>query len=621
MGTTGAKTTWYFAEGCTRTGFNTWLCIYNPNSTAANVYIVYYLEAGKTRYCSKSVPPKSRQTVDVGYTCQGEHDVASQVRSDVPIVVERSVYFDHGGYNGGHCSMGAEAPQKDWYFAEGCTQPGFQEWLCILNPNNYGVSVNVSYLIEGSSSPTSETLNIPALARYTRNVPDLLGVGKNVSVKISGITAGDLTVCERPIYFIYQGKWNGGHIAMGVNQLSKTWLFAEGCTRAGFETWLTIQNANNEAATISTTYMTGTGENIQKSYAVPPNTRRTISVGDEIGLDRDVSIAVDSNLPVACERPMYFNYHDKWDGGSDSFGSLSPQTTLLFAEGCSRSNFETWLCIQNPNSQSTDVNVSFHKETGEEQQYPTTIPANTRVTINANDVVGPEHDFSIEVTSKLGVVAERPMYFDYEGKAPTPEAGPEPTPPPTPAPQTYTYDFSGSGNKMTQLFGLQKGITTFDLTYLTKEEYSNFIIWLKNEQGDDIELIANAMDSYKGGRCISVPSDNNYFLNIKASGSWTVHIAQPRPSSAPGVPQTFIGTQDTHSGFFTLGSGVATFSMSYHGDSNFIIWLYNSNGEQLDLVENEIGNRNNDTYGAGVSAGIYILDIQGEGSWSVTVSQ
>jgi hypothetical protein len=381
--------------------------------------------------------------------------VASKVTSNYPIVAERSVYFDHGGYNGGHCAMGAEAPQKDWYFAEGCTQPGFQEWLCILNPNGYGVSVNVAYFIEGSGTPTYETLYIPPNTRYTRNVPDLLGTGKNVSVKISGAMSSDTTVCERPMYFKYQGKWNGGHIAMGVNQLSKTWLFAEGCTRPGFETWLTIQNPNNGVATVSTTYMTGTGENIKRIYSVPANTRRTISVGGEIGLDKDVSIAVDSDLSVACERPMYFNYHDKWDGGSDSFGSLAPQTTLLFAEGCSRPNFETWLCIQNPNPQGTDVTVSFYKETGEEQQYNATIPANTRTTINANDIVGPGHDFSIKVNSNSGVVAERPMYFDYQGKAPTPEPTPPPTPiqtppPPPPPPPTPSPTPTGAVNVIAQ---------------------------------------------------------------------------------------------------------------------------------------------------------------------------
>ena len=60
--------------------------------------------------------------------------------------------------------------------------------------------------------------------------------------------------------------------------------------------------------------------------------------------------------------------------------------------------------------------------------------------------------------------------------------------------------------------------------------------------------------------------------------------------------------------------------MGYQGDSNFIIWLYRSDGTQVELLENEIGNRN-DSNTAQVTSGIYTMDVQGQGSWSVIVSQ
>jgi len=113
---------------------------------------------------------------------------------------------------------------------------------------------------------------------------------------------------------------------------------------------------------------------------------------------------------------------------------------------------------------------------------------------------------------------------------------------------------------------------------------------------------------------------SNYILNVTATGSWTIHVAQPRPGSAPGTPQTFQGSSNGYSGFFTLHSGAARFDMTYQGDSNFIITLYNANGELVDLIENEIGSRT-DSKVVNVGDGIYILDIMGVGSWSVTVSQ
>lgn len=148
MGISQAKTTWYFAEGCTRNGFNTWLCLYNPNSSGTNTSISYFLENGEIRTFGQFVNANSRTTVDVGATCKGEHDVACKVTSQLPVVAKRSVYFDNNGCNGGHVAMGVESPQKDWYFAEGCTQPGFQEWLCILNPSSSRIaSLQAEYLI------------------------------------------------------------------------------------------------------------------------------------------------------------------------------------------------------------------------------------------------------------------------------------------------------------------------------------------------------------------------------------------------------------------------------------------------------------------------------------------
>jgi hypothetical protein len=122
------------------------------------------------------------------------------------------------------------------------------------------------------------------------------------------------------------------------------------------------------------------------------------------------------------------------------------------------------------------------------------------------------------------------------------------------------------------------------------------------------------------GKLISVASAANYLLGVTSSGNWTIHVEQPRPSSAPGVPQTFTGTSNGVPTSFALNTGLASFHMTYQGDSNFIVWLYKSSGEQVELLENEIGTRD-DTNAINVDQGIYWLDVTGMGSWSITVTQ
>ncbi len=439
MGTSQGKTSWYFAEGCTRAGYNTYLCIYNPGASTLSPSISYFFEDGTVQGRNTTVDPYSRTTVYVNEAFYGEHDVGCRVTCSSPVVVERSVYFDSNGRTGGHVAMGVGQTQQTWYFAEGCTQPGFDEWVCLLNPSDTTVTEDIQYMSE-TGEVASERISIASNKRFTRNVRSFIGDNKNISVKIVGVTTNDKVVAERPMYFNYQGKWDGGHNAVGTNTLSLDWYFGEGCTRSGFDTWLTIQNPNSEPAAVEVTYRLASGQNVEKKYPMLATSRKTVSVASDVGSGQDVSIWVRSNVAVAAERSVYFFYRDKWDGGSDSFGATTPQTTWLFAEGCSRGGFETWLTIQNPNNLAVDATVVFSKQGGGQVQKIVPVAANSRVTIDSNLAVGPDCDFSTIITSALGLVVERPMYFDYAGK------GPNLPPPPTPTPTQGPFVGSKNSN-------------------------------------------------------------------------------------------------------------------------------------------------------------------------------
>ncbi len=209
------------------------------------------------------------------------------------------------------------------------------------------------------------------------------------------------------------------------------------------------------------------------------------------------------------------------------------------------------------------------------------------------------------------------MYFDYQGKGPNLE--PPPAPPAPPAPPSYIYDFNGTGTQVTAAMGLQAGLTTFDFTY---QGADNFIVWLIDESANELELLANEIDSYSGSATYGVNTAGNYRLKIEhASGYWTAHIAQPRPASAPGVPQTFSGSGNKYTSFFTLNSGAAGFDMGYTGTSNFIVELKDLSGNTVEYLANEIGSWNGNTL-ENVAGGIYLLDVYGtDGSWSINVSQ
>lgn len=387
-----------------------------------------------------------------------------------------------------------------------------------------------------------------------------------------------------------------------------------GSTNGGFETWVLVQNPGNQDVIAQVSYMTETGPVAGPTLELAANSRKTVNVADVVPNNWNVSTMVSANAPVIAERSVYWNNRN---GGHNSTGVSAPANQWYLAEGCTAGGFETWVLIQNPGDQPSSVALTYMTESGQQAGPAVDLPAHSRKTVFVADTVPNTWSVStkVNVTSGASVIAERSMYWSKEISPPPPLP-----PPPPPPPPSYIYDYSGSNNQATDLFGLRSGLTTFDLTYNTSEELSNFIVWLKDQQGNDIELLANTLTPYNGGRVFSVTSDNNYFLDVQASGSWTAHIEQPRPASAPGVPQTYQGSSDGHPGFFTLNGGAARFDMAYRGDSNFIIWLYRSDGTQVALLENEIGNRD-DSNIVQVTPGIYMLDLQGQGSWSVIVSQ
>lgn len=607
-GVSAPAKTWYLPEGSSSWGFECWLLIQNPNTQAASCNITYMIQGASPVTVTKKVGPTSRQSFNIANDI-GSRDASIKVDSDVPVIPERAMYRNEK--REGHDSIGTTSPARDYYLAEGTTKWGFTTYILVQNPNEDSATVMLTYMTDSGPQPQLSFTMGPS-SRTTICAND------QITADFSTLVHGSAPIiAERAMYW---GKdtalGEACHDSIGVSEPASTWYLAEGSTNGGFETWVLVQNPGGQAVTAQVSYMTETGPVAGPTLTLGANSRKTVNVADTVPNNWSVSTMVSANAPVIAERSVYWNNRN---GGHNSTGVSATANQWYLAEGSTNGGFETWVLIQNPGDQPSSVAVNFMTDSGQQAGPAIDLPAHSRKTINVADTVPNNWNVStiVTVTSGESVIAERAMYWSKEIAPPAPAPAPAPTPTPAPA---YTYDFSGSGNQATPLFGLQAGLTTFDITYSPSEEMSNFIVWLKDQQGNDIDLLANETNAYRGGRVISVATENNYLLNITASGPWTVHIAQPRPASAPGVPQAFNGTSDAYSGFITLNTGVANFNMTYQGDSNFIIWLYSSSGEQVDLVENEVGSRN-DSKAVQVPAGIYILDIQGVGSWSVTVSQ
>ncbi|MDY6794674.1 MAG: IPT/TIG domain-containing protein [Actinomycetota bacterium] len=414
----------YFAEGCTREGFSEWLSIQNPSKEEIEISALYMMPNGITSQKSYLVPETSRISVNVNEAVGPGKDVSVKLWAAGDFYAERPMYFIYkegiGGYSwaDGHVAAGVSAPRKNWYFAEGCTRTGFEEWLCIQNPNDSEVRVGIDY-ISGGSYTAHKDYNAPANSRISVFVNGDMGPGQDVS---SHVYCDLPIVVERPMYFEYHptfnaGNWPGGHNVIGVDSPQKNWYFSEGCTRPGFETWLCIQNPNDNNANLTINYATNKGD-IVKEYVVPANSRYTLNFNRELGQDLDIACLVLSDENIICERPMYFNYSGMgapgWTGGTDVLGVPSPKTAWYFPEGYTGSGFHEWLCLNNASTNSAIVEITYNI-LGE---TPKTVTHNVppgRYTVFVNNDAGADLQFSMEITSSEPITAERTMYFSYNG--------------------------------------------------------------------------------------------------------------------------------------------------------------------------------------------------------------
>jgi autotransporter-associated beta strand protein len=120
FGVTDAGLKWGLAEGRTGTPLNyhTYILLANPQSTAANVTVTFLREGGAAPLVKTyTVRPTSRFNIDsASDDLQELHDetfgVVIEVTNDVPIIVERSMYWDANGVSlsGGTNATGIRLP-------------------------------------------------------------------------------------------------------------------------------------------------------------------------------------------------------------------------------------------------------------------------------------------------------------------------------------------------------------------------------------------------------------------------------------------------------------------------------------------------------------------------------
>jgi hypothetical protein len=316
----GASTpadTWYLPEGSSAWGFETWTLLLNPGDAAANVTLTYMTESSGAKVVSRKIPAHARATYSM-LADIGAADASTMVASDVPVVAERSVYRD--SRREGSCSIGATTPAADYYLAEGATGygVGFTTYVLVQNPGNDSNKVTLTYQT-GSGEVAGPSFIMSPNSRHTVRVNDTLPSSTDVSTQVHGSKP---LIAERAMYWD-NGTGQAFHASVGLDAPHMAFMFPDGQTSQGFETWTLVANPNPGAVTVRITYLPqGGGTGATFTDEIPKASRRSYSMGDKLPSGR-ASILVESldgARPILVERAMYMNNRG---AGTDTIGGFS----------------------------------------------------------------------------------------------------------------------------------------------------------------------------------------------------------------------------------------------------------------------------------------------------------
>lgn len=343
-----------------------------------------------------------------------------QVGNDLPLgasisntataTADGAVPVDAGCVNG----SSSELPST-WYFAEGSTQPGFDEFILLSNMGLTDITINVTYITEGGSEKTFEHL-VPAHSRRTIYVNAEMPGETGVAAIVQG---QDGFVCERAMYYLHNGI-NGGDDVIGANAASVELFFAEGFTGtpgSPFEEWLLLLNPGQDDALVTIEYLFSGGESKEVEYLVSGRSRLSISVDGEVGEGREVSALIRSNIPVVAERAMYFIYNNVWPGGHNGVAATGARNDWYLAEGYTGwedSQFDEWILVANENDQPAAVKVTYMFPDGNTRDFDYIAAPHSRMTVSADANVGEGQMISAHIHADVPVVVERAMYFNYK---------------------------------------------------------------------------------------------------------------------------------------------------------------------------------------------------------------
>ncbi|NJM05639.1 N-acetylmuramoyl-L-alanine amidase, partial [Candidatus Gracilibacteria bacterium] len=271
-----------------------------------------------------------------------------------------------------------------------------------LNPTAVDADARLTLLRPGA--PIAQIIDVPANGRADFTVNDILADETTLPAVVESSAP---ILVERAMNLTTD--IDGGP---GIEQLARSWYFAEGSTAGDRRTFLVLFNPQTSDVPATVTYMGSDGAAFTQDVQVPAGQRLVISVYDILP-NRDFGMRVIAAQPIAVERTMRFGAptRGRSPGLHTGRGIQTLARRWYFAEGTTQAPFEMELMVLNPNEQPANATVTLLGPDGTSETRRYAIAPRAQLAINVNDVV-PDLGVSTVVEADRPVAVERALYFN-----------------------------------------------------------------------------------------------------------------------------------------------------------------------------------------------------------------
>lgn len=180
---------------------------------------------------------------------------------------------------------------------------------------------------------------------------------------------------------------------------------------------------------------------------------------------------------------------------------------------------------------------------------------------------------------------------------------------------TEPLDFQGDTGRTTDPFNHPGGLARFEYRHEGEEP---FTVDVRTAEGRSVGTLVEAEGPASGSRYLGL-DEGRYVLEVEADASWQVRYSAPIHEIGDALPVSYEGEGPTAvEPPFEVDEGEVNFEYRHGGEENFVVEVVDAETGDVAATVADSSGETDGTTEEELDAGIYVLDVQADGEWTVT---